>query len=220
MSTEKPPKPAATSDWDLHSRQDKELVKGLGLTSATMLVMGSMIGSGIFIVSAEISREVNSPALADRSLAGHRLPHHCGRPQLWRTGGHDAAGWWPICLSARSAGSALGISLRLDALPGDSDRNDCRRRSRVRQVSRHFLSLDFFYELDRALLESAAHPYWPDGPGKHGNRAEHAESGGHPGSGGAFGHQYLRLEDRGADSERVYGRQGFRACWGWLFWGC
>src|SRR5208283_92361 len=36
---------------------------GLGLTSATMLVMGSMIGSGIFIVSAEISREVTSPAL-------------------------------------------------------------------------------------------------------------------------------------------------------------
>src|SRR6267154_2615405 len=63
VSTEKPPKPAATSDWDLHSRQDKELVKGLGLTSATMLVMGSMIGSGIFIVSAEISREVDSPAL-------------------------------------------------------------------------------------------------------------------------------------------------------------
>ena len=43
--------------------QDKELVKGLGLTSATMLVMGSMIGSGIFIVSAEISRVVDSPAL-------------------------------------------------------------------------------------------------------------------------------------------------------------
>ncbi len=28
-----------------------------------MLVMGSMIGSGIFIVSAEIAREVDSPAL-------------------------------------------------------------------------------------------------------------------------------------------------------------
>ncbi len=51
------------SDWEIHRQQDKELVKGLGLTSATMLVMGSMIGSGIFIVSAEISREVNSPAL-------------------------------------------------------------------------------------------------------------------------------------------------------------
>jgi basic amino acid/polyamine antiporter, APA family len=40
-----------------------ELVKGLGLTSATTLVMGSMIGSGIFIVSAEIARETNSPGL-------------------------------------------------------------------------------------------------------------------------------------------------------------
>ena len=64
MSTEtKRPTPAAATDWDVHSRQDTELVKGLGLTSATMLVMGSMIGSAIFIVPAEISREVNSPAL-------------------------------------------------------------------------------------------------------------------------------------------------------------
>jgi APA family basic amino acid/polyamine antiporter len=55
--------PAPASDWDIHSHQDKELVKALGLTSATMLVMGSMIGSGIFIVSADISRAVNSPAL-------------------------------------------------------------------------------------------------------------------------------------------------------------
>jgi len=54
---------SGASDWDIHSHQDKELVQGLGLTSATMLVMGSMIGSGIFIVSAEISREVNSPGL-------------------------------------------------------------------------------------------------------------------------------------------------------------
>lgn len=43
--------------------RDSEFVKGLGLTSATTLVMGSMIGSGIFIVSAEIARLVDSPAL-------------------------------------------------------------------------------------------------------------------------------------------------------------
>lgn len=42
---------------------ENEFVKGLGLTSATFLVMGSMIGSGIFIVSAEISRLVDSPVL-------------------------------------------------------------------------------------------------------------------------------------------------------------
>lgn len=39
------------------------LVKGLGLLDATTLVMGSMIGSGIFIVPADISRQVNSPGL-------------------------------------------------------------------------------------------------------------------------------------------------------------
>src|SRR5215813_3170922 len=55
--------PSIPSDWETHTHQDKELVKGLGLTSATTLVMGSMIGSGIFIVSAEIARETNSPAL-------------------------------------------------------------------------------------------------------------------------------------------------------------
>jgi APA family basic amino acid/polyamine antiporter len=63
LSIDTKPAVRVSSDWEIHSHQDKELVKALGLTSATMLVMGSMIGSGIFIVSAEISREVNSPAL-------------------------------------------------------------------------------------------------------------------------------------------------------------
>ncbi len=39
------------------------LVKGLGLLDATTLVMGSMIGSAIFIVSADIARETQSPGL-------------------------------------------------------------------------------------------------------------------------------------------------------------
>jgi APA family basic amino acid/polyamine antiporter len=40
-----------------------ELVKGIGLAGAIALVVGSMIGSGIFIVSADITRLVGSPAL-------------------------------------------------------------------------------------------------------------------------------------------------------------
>jgi basic amino acid/polyamine antiporter, APA family len=44
-------------------RESTEFVKGINLTSATTLVMGSMIGSGIFIVSADIARLVESPAL-------------------------------------------------------------------------------------------------------------------------------------------------------------
>src|SRR3977135_2893268 len=41
----------------------RSLVKGLGLLDATTLVMGSMIGSGIFIVSADIARQTQSPGL-------------------------------------------------------------------------------------------------------------------------------------------------------------
>jgi APA family basic amino acid/polyamine antiporter len=41
----------------------QNLVAGLGLFSATAIVVGSMIGSGIFIVPAEISRDTGSPAL-------------------------------------------------------------------------------------------------------------------------------------------------------------
>ena len=51
-TTQKPASPAGT-----------HLVQGLGLFSATAIVVGSMIGSGIFIVPADISRNVGSPAL-------------------------------------------------------------------------------------------------------------------------------------------------------------
>jgi basic amino acid/polyamine antiporter, APA family len=55
--------PSKANEWDKATHENTEFVRGLGLTSSTMLVIGSMIGSGIFIVSAEISREVDSPAL-------------------------------------------------------------------------------------------------------------------------------------------------------------
>lgn len=40
-----------------------KLEQSLGLLSATTIVIGSMIGSGIFIVSADIARQVGSPGL-------------------------------------------------------------------------------------------------------------------------------------------------------------
>jgi APA family basic amino acid/polyamine antiporter len=49
----------ATADRGTESQA--EFVKAMTLTDATMLVAGSMIGSGIFIVSADIARVVNSP---------------------------------------------------------------------------------------------------------------------------------------------------------------
>ncbi|MFN2480327.1 MAG: APC family permease [Pyrinomonadaceae bacterium] len=52
--------------------QPQRLERGLGLMDATTIVVGSMIGSGIFIVSAESSRLVGSPGwlLAAWALAG------------------------------------------------------------------------------------------------------------------------------------------------------
>ena len=51
---------------------DQKLERGLGLVDATTIVVGSMIGSGIFIVSAESSRLVGAPGwlLGAWALAG------------------------------------------------------------------------------------------------------------------------------------------------------
>ncbi len=45
------------------SGNSPHLVQSLGLFSSTALVIGSMIGSGIFIVDADIARGTDSPAL-------------------------------------------------------------------------------------------------------------------------------------------------------------
>ena len=44
-----------------NSHRETQLVRSLGLLDATMIVIGSMIGSGIFIVSAESSRLIGTP---------------------------------------------------------------------------------------------------------------------------------------------------------------
>ena len=54
MSTSAQPRDAADG-------LDTEFKRGLGLFDSTMVVVGSMIGSGIFLVSADISRQVGSP---------------------------------------------------------------------------------------------------------------------------------------------------------------
>ena len=51
--------PPATEARDIGL--DSEFTRGLGLYDATMVVVGSMIGSGIFIVSADMARLIGSP---------------------------------------------------------------------------------------------------------------------------------------------------------------
>jgi len=57
------PEAAITSATTLESSSAPHFVQGMGLFSATAIVMGSMIGSGIFIVPADMSRVLGSPAL-------------------------------------------------------------------------------------------------------------------------------------------------------------
>jgi APA family basic amino acid/polyamine antiporter len=52
---------AARQQSPTPTEPQSEFVKALTLTDATMLVAGSMIGSGIFIVSASMARSVGSP---------------------------------------------------------------------------------------------------------------------------------------------------------------
>jgi APA family basic amino acid/polyamine antiporter len=51
----------AIADPKASAGLDTEFRRGLGLYDSTMVVIGSMIGSGIFIVSAEMSRYLGSP---------------------------------------------------------------------------------------------------------------------------------------------------------------
>jgi APA family basic amino acid/polyamine antiporter len=50
-------------DANTATTTSREFKHGLGLLDSTMIVIGSMIGSGIFIVSADIARTVGSPGL-------------------------------------------------------------------------------------------------------------------------------------------------------------
>jgi basic amino acid/polyamine antiporter, APA family len=53
--------PTATASTTAATSLDTEFRRGLGLYDSTMIVVGAMIGSGIFIVSAEMARVIASP---------------------------------------------------------------------------------------------------------------------------------------------------------------
>ena len=65
------------------TEQQPAFKKSFGLLDATMIVAGSMIGSGIFIVSADITRNVGFSRLADRCMADNRFYDHYSCGKLW-----------------------------------------------------------------------------------------------------------------------------------------
>jgi len=53
--------PLPTSVSETSAKKEPGFVRAIGLFDGTMIVVGSMIGSGIFIVAADISRQTGSP---------------------------------------------------------------------------------------------------------------------------------------------------------------
>ena len=101
---------------ELEQESKEGFIRGLGLLDSTMIVAGSMIGSGIFIVSADIARQVGSPGwlLVVWLITGlltivAALSYGELAAMMPKAGGH-------VCLSSRKLFAALGISLRLDAI--------------------------------------------------------------------------------------------------------
>src|ERR1700722_7906096 len=107
---------------------DSQLVRGLTLTSATALVIGGIIGTGIFFKTAIMSQQVGSPALVLAawvvagllSLAGAltyaelgaMLPHAGGEYLYVRTAYGDAAGFlngWMRVVVGSAGVAALGV---------------------------------------------------------------------------------------------------------------
>ena len=107
---------------------DSQLVRGLTLTSATALVIGSIIGTGVFFKAAIMSQQVGSPALVLAawlvagllSLAGAltyaelgaMLPHAGGEYLYVRTAYGDAAGFlngWMRFVVGSAGIAALGV---------------------------------------------------------------------------------------------------------------
>ena len=198
---------------------ESEWVKGLGLTSATTLVMGSMIGSGIFIVSAEIARLVDSPALliAAWIVTGFMtitgaLAYGELAAMMPRAGGQYVYlreslgplwgflyGWTLFLVIQTGTIAAVGVAFG------------------------KFLGVFFPSVSSTHWIWHIAHvPPIPIGPmvsGQHGCRSEHAESDGCPDGDLSVGAEYLRRKDRARQCRMSLLSPRPRRCLAWCCWG-
>ena len=114
--------------------RDEGFVRGLNLFDSTMIVIGVMIGSGIFIVSADMARTIGSSGwlLAAWAFSGlltvaAALSYGELASMMPRAGG--------MYVYLREAYSPLlGFPIRLDSVHGDSDRNNRGGRGGLRPL--------------------------------------------------------------------------------------
>jgi len=115
---------------------EQQFVQGLGLFDSTLVVIAVMIGSGIFIVSADMSRLIGSPgwmlmAWVLTGLLTVAAALSYGELAAMMPGGRH------VHLPARGLLAFMGLSVWLDFLHRDSDRNHRGGSRRVRAFFFH-----------------------------------------------------------------------------------
>src|SRR2546422_618762 len=109
-----------------------EFVRAISRLDATALVVGSMIGSGIFIVSADILRQVGTPGVLLLVWLLSGVVTLLGALTYGELAAMFQKSRRTVRLFARRHFTAVRLSLRLDALCRHPDRDDRRGRRRVR----------------------------------------------------------------------------------------
>ena len=120
---------------DKHT-QEAGFARSLGLASATNIVIGSMIGSGIFIAPSLMAGYIRTPGLLVLLWSGRRRHHHPRRPVLAELAVRFSPSRRAVCVScARPIRRLVGFLFGWTHVPGHPDRLHRRRGHRLRQVS-------------------------------------------------------------------------------------
>lgn len=102
-------------DQKADSEVSSNLPRTLGLRDLILLTIGSVIGSGIFLVPGAVLRQVNGfiiPALLVWVIGG--VLSLLGATNLRRTRSTETCGRWPLRLHSRLLRQIPRLSLRLD----------------------------------------------------------------------------------------------------------
>src|ERR1051325_3234111 len=108
----------------------------LGLFSATMAVMGGIIGSGVFLGPQIVAARVGGAGLTLVAWVVGGVIALTGAFCFGELGARRPApaGGRRLCLSARGVRAAAGVSLRMGPAAGDRDRRDRGRGGHVREL--------------------------------------------------------------------------------------